>query len=144
MPLSYFVFGKNIFARVKYLLSPIANVLHYIKYLPYPITNVLSLEQANSLPLPSPVHIMIYSRHRYNEVVKSIFSVVKVRIIEGSNKRIDASFDPSPPPLSLKNRRQARCRCDQSVSLFLPYASIFIVVSLLYTNDRSRFFIDEK
>lgn len=67
---------------------------------------------------PSRVHIMIYSRRRYNEAVKSIFSLVKVRIIEGSNKRIDASFDLSPasphPPL-LKNRRQTRCRCDQSV-----------------------------
>lgn len=90
---------------------------------------------------------MIYSRRRYNEAVKSIFSLVKVRIIEGSNKRIDASFDLSPasphPPL-LKNRRQTRCRCDQSVSLFPLYASIFISVSLLCTNDRSRFFIDEK
>lgn len=96
---------------------------------------------------PSRVHIMIYSRRRYNEAVKSIFSLVKVRIIEGSNKRIDASFDLSPasphPPL-LKNRRQTRCRCDQSVSLFPLYASIFISVSLLCTNDRSRFFIDEK
>lgn len=96
---------------------------------------------------PSRVHIMIYSRRRYNGVVKSIFSLVKVRIIEGSNKRIDASFDLSPasphPPL-LKNRRQTRCRYDQSVSLFPLYASIFISVSLLCTNDRSRFFIDEK
>lgn len=126
--LSFSIFS---FARTKYLIF---HAYHQSRLILYRVT-------------PSRVHIMIYSRRRYNEVVKSIFSLVKVRIIEGSNKRIDASFDlspASPHPLLLKNRRQTRCRCDQSVSLFPLYASIFIAVSLLCTNDRSRFFIDEK
>lgn len=87
---------------------------------------------------PSPVHIMIYSRHRYNEVVKSIFSVVKVahyRRFQQANWRQLWSIPCHhlAPSLPLKNRGDClgvaainRCRYSRYMLQFSSRYFIYI------------------
>ena len=97
---------------------------------------------------------MIYSRHRYNEVVKSIFSVVKVahyRRFQQANWRQLWSIPCHhlAPSLPLKNRGDClgvaainRCRYSRYMLQFSSRYYIYIYIYIY--EDRSRFFMDEK